>query len=183
MKISWFIYSILILLFLEGCVSFKKELVQKGNQADAIQNAILDFSNTTRLYKKDTVFSVQTEEIGGEVLVVSIGKNNMKMLLTESTKVGSIGKLPSRYVEINGKLFYWWDNDYILSEDAIAVFHKYNLLQDDEGGIIKFPDFIIDDAQKAAHYYFCKNDLTKYKKVITNIGIGYYDTPGLKCNQ
>jgi len=170
-----------ILVLCGGCASFKKELIRSGSQNEAIQNAILDFSNTSRLYKIDVVFSVQTGYKGKKVLSVSIGKNNMKMLLTENTKVGSKSTLPSRFVEKEGKLFYWWDNDYPLTEEALAVLHKYNLLQDDKDGTIKFPDFVIDDAQKAAHYFFCKNDLSKYKKVITNKGIGYYDPPKLNC--
>lgn len=158
--------------------------VQAGDEIDVvIHTALLDFSNNRRLYKKDSVFSIwiYQKDDNEDLLVVSIGRDYSKLLLTDSSKVGSKGKLPSRFIEKDMKLFYWWDDDYSLTDEALAVFQKYNLLQDDEGGLIQVPDFEIDDAQKDAHYYFCKNDLTKYKRVITNIGIGYYEAPDLKC--
>lgn len=99
--------------------------------------------------------------------------------MTKEAVLGSKGRLPSRYIEKNGKLFFWWDDDYSLTENTLAVFNKYNLLQGDKNGTIKVPDSIIDDAEKAAHYYFCKEDLSKYKRVITNKGVGYYDAPNL----
>lgn len=175
---------------------------QTGGKIEIIQNAILDFSNTCRLYEKDSIFSVSYEDsvyrmvldklnnrnykwIRGEILeglvAVSIVADYNSFLLTKEIKVGSKGKLPSRYIEKNGKLFYWWDNDYPLTKEALNVYHKYNLLQDDKGGEIKFPNFTIDDNQKAAHYYFCKENLIKYKKIITNEGIGYYNIPKLNC--
>jgi hypothetical protein len=179
---------ILLLVLLMGCQSsfkrltFKKELISIGGRNEYIENAILDFSNTSRLYRMDTVFSVKTGDVNKEILVVRIGKNNMKLLITKNTKIGTKGELPSIYIEKNGKLFFWWDDDYPLTEKTLEIFHKYNLLQDDEGGIIKIPDFVNDDGKKAAHYYFCKNDLTKYKKIITNKGIGYYKPPKLNCD-
>lgn len=165
-----------------SCASFKNELVKSGDRNEVIQNAILDFSKTTKLYKRDTVFSVSAGE-DKDLLIVRVGKNSTKLLLTADTKAGVKNKLlPSRFIEKEGKLFFWWDDDYPLTEEAIAVFHKYNLFQNDQGGVITVPDFTTDDTQKAAHYYFCRNDLTRYKKVITNIGIGYYDPPKLECN-
>lgn len=178
MKIT-FIFLITSTLVV-GCSSLKAQFNQTGDRNEAIQNAVLDFSST-KLFIIDTVFSIKTGDINENTLIVRIGKNNTKLLLTDSTKVGSKGKLPSRYIEKDGKLFFWWDDEYPLTEETLSILQKYNLLQDDEGGIIKFPDFVINDAQKAAHYYFCKNNLTRYKKVITNKGIGNYTTPNLKC--
>ena len=183
MRIKYFLILIAILLFFENCGSFKRELIRIGDEENAIKNAILDFTNTSRLYKKSTVFSVSVFVLNNneELLVVRIGKNNTKMLLTASTKAGSKGKIPSRYIEQEGKLFFWWDDNYPLTEKTLAVFREYNLLQDDENGRIIFPDSKIDDAQEAVHYYFCKNDLSRYKKVVTNKGVGYYVPPSLNC--
>jgi hypothetical protein len=120
-----------------GCASLKRELIKSGNRNEVIQNAILDFSKTTRLYKKDTVFSVTTGDVNEEILVVRVGKNTTKLLLTADTRGGVKNKLfPSRFIEKDGKLFFWWDDDYPITEEALAVFKKYNLLQDDEGGLI-----------------------------------------------
>ncbi len=92
---------------------------------------------------------------------------------SEETK----GKLPSRYVIEDGKLFYWWDDQYPVTEEMLAILWKYNLLQKD----LIIPEFSTDDSQKGADYYFCKNNLSKYKRVITSKGIGYYKPPKLKC--
>lgn len=200
MKTNYFF--LLTVTLVTGCISLKKELSQSGGRRAAIQNAILDFSNASRLYKKDSVFHVSFQDtlyrmtlnklddrnyqwVNGqsynEIVTVSIGTDYNQFLLTENTKVGSKGELPSRFIEKDGKLFYWWDDNYLLTKEALSVYEKYDLLQDDEGGVITFPDFTVNDAQKGAHYYFCRNDLSKYKKVITNKGIGYYDPPKLNC--
>lgn len=183
MRIKYFLILIGILLFFGNCNSFKRGLTRIGDEENAIQNAILDFINTSRLYKKNSVFSIGVYELinNEELLVVRIGVNNTKMLLTANTKVGSKGKIPSRFIEQGGKLFFWRDDDYPLTEKTLAVFRKYNLLQDSENERIIFPDSKIDDVQKAVHYYFCKNDLSRYKKVVTNKGVGYYLPPNLNC--
>lgn len=178
-----FIFLIAVMLFFQNCGSFKKEIIDTGYKNEAINNAILDFSNTSKTYKKSNVFSVDAMELveNDKLLVVRIGENGSKFLLNLNTKVGDKGILPSKYVEKNGKLFFWWDNDYPLTEEMLAVLNKYNLLQDNRDGWLKSPDFKVDDSQKAAHYYFCRNHLSIYKKIITSIGIGYYDAPNLDC--
>ena len=107
-------------------------------------------------------------------------KFNDRFLYTAETTIGSKGTLPSRHIEKDGKLFYWWDNDYPLTKEMLTILWKYDLLFDDTKGLLGgFPQFSIDDSQKVAHYYFCKNDLSKYKRVVTNKG--YYKPPKLKC--
>lgn len=94
--------------------------------------------------------------------------------------IGSKGKLASRYVIKNGKLFFWWDDNYPLTEETLAVFKEYDILTEvmERGWI---PDSSIDDAKKGAHYYFCRKDAFRYKRVVTNITTGYYEPPKLKC--
>lgn len=188
-----------------ACGTFKKELRQTGGQQAAAQNAIHDFSRTTRIYKEDSVFSVKihdplyrmflgkTDEgnskwVEGEpykgVIAVSISADYNKILLTDNMKVGKKGvEIPTRYIEKDGKLFYWQDDDYPLTQEALTVFERYNLLAENNlDGIIEFYNFKINDAQKGVDYYFCTNDLTKYKKVTTNKAIGFYVPPRLDCS-
>ncbi|MDR0231502.1 MAG: hypothetical protein LBI82_05220 [Dysgonamonadaceae bacterium] len=110
-------------------------------------------------------------------------KFNDRFLYTAETIVGSKGKLPSRYIEKDGKLFYWWDNDYPLTEEMLAILWKYDLLFDDTKGLVGFPQFSIDEKLKGVHYYFCRNNLSKFKRVVTNIAPGYYKPPKLNCNK
>ena len=93
-------------------------------------------------------------------------------------------KMPTRYIEKDNKLFYWRDDNYPLTKKAILVFEKYNLLvNNDLDGAMEVYDFKTNDSQKGVDYYFCKNDLTQYKKVTTNKAIEYYDAPKLKCKK
>ena len=41
-----------------ACKAYKKDIIQSGGFEEAISNAILDFSNTSRLYSKNNVFRV-----------------------------------------------------------------------------------------------------------------------------
>jgi hypothetical protein len=181
-----FIFILMFMIFFsENCTSAKKVFVRTGNnQDDAIQIAILDFSRTPKLFKKDSVFFVYVARLKNynEILIVSVGNNISKLLVTKEAQIGSKGKLPSRYIEKQGKLFYWWDANYPLTEEALSVFKKFNLLQDDINGRIQLPEIRYDEAEKNADYYFCKNDPSVFKKIVTNRGIGYYDPPLLKCS-
>lgn len=204
MKVNYLFLFGFLLLF-EGCGTFKKGFVQIGGKEEVAQNAILDFSNTSKLYKKDTVFSVRVHnplfnmiledtadgnekwvqgEPFQEIVAVSIGANYNKILIEENVKVGEKGvKMPTRYIERDGKLFYWRDNNYPLTQEMLAVLKRYNLLvKNDMDGIIEFYDFEVNDAQKGVDYFFCEKDLTKFKKRTTNKGIGYYEPPSLECN-
>lgn len=180
----------------------KARAYETGNGDEVIQLAIADFSKS-RMYRNDSVFSVSFHDsvyrmhleklsdgnyrwVNGElcegITAVRIGASRYRFLLTASTKVGSKGELPARFVEKQGKLIYWWDDDYALTDEALRVFMKYKLLQDDDGGRITFIDNLTDDTQKAAHYYFCQSNVAKFKKVITAKGLGYYDPPKLTCS-
>jgi len=199
------IIYLVTLLLMFSCSSLIKSLVTTGEnlQETAIHNAILDFSTHCKLFKKDSVFHVSFEDsVFNEAILVRVDEKNYKDGRTHEWKRGSLydgvvavtivaeledyqhyyseetkDKLPSRYIIKNGKLFYWQDKNYPVTEEMIAVLWEYNLLQTD----LIIPEFSIDDSKKGAHYYFCKNDLLKYKKVITNIGLGYYKPPEFKC--
>lgn len=178
------IFIIIPVIFL-SCSSLKKGLELNNDENEPIEVAIQDFTKSSKLFKKDSVFSVELLGLinNKEVIVVRIGRNVTKLLLTKDATVGSLGKLPSRFIEKDGKLFFWWDDEYALTENTLTVLKKYHLLQDDQNGSIKVPDNIIfNDSQKAVHYYFCKGDYTNFKKVTTNKGIGYYEIPLLNCH-
>ena len=204
MKAQKIIYlSVFLLMF--GCSSLKKSMITTSEnlQETAIHNAILDFSTNCNLFKKDSVFSVNfSDSVFNKGIFVRVDERSYKDGRTHEWKRGSLydgivsveigvnvnyqyyyseetkTKLPSRYIIKNGKLFYWWDNNYPVTEEMITILWRYNLLQTD----LIIPEFTIDDSLKGADYYFCKNNLSKYKRVITNIGLGYYKPPKLKCN-
>jgi len=172
-----------IISFLGGCKPIQKVTSSNEELSDPIQIAIKDFIRVSNIYKKSQVFYINKRNaVNNEnVLIISITKNFTKLLSTALTTVGSTGKMPSRFVEKDGKLFYWWDNDFPLSEEALTVFRKYDLLQDDEKGTIQFPESTLDETQKSAIYYFCKNNFKVNKKIETNRGQFYDQAPEIDC--
>ena len=167
---------------LTGCSTYKKQLLKTGGISSAVKNAIIDFSSTSRFFNADNVFrvSVRANEIEG-VFVVGIMKSNTKILFSAEDTIGSTSNIPSRFIEVDGKLFYWRDREYPLSQETLSIFRKYHLLQEDENGTLLYPDFKVDDSSKSTDYFFCVNDQTIYKKVITRVGFGYYKPPVLDC--
>lgn len=202
------IYTLLVIVILFGCSPMKNGMMKAGEDVKsvAIHNAILDFSQSCNLYKKDTVFSINFKDsVFNKAVLIQVDDRTMqwkrgslcngilsvgisadsdyKFLFTTNIKVGNITHLPSRHIVKDGKLFYWYDDSYPLTQEMLDILWKYNLLLDDEDGWIIIPDNPIDDSQKGAHYYFCKSDLSEYKRVITNIGMGFYPLPKLNCNK
>lgn len=179
------IFHICLLIFcLSSCKSIKKTSVTLEKQADLIQLAISDFSKGWCIFKRKSIYAINTRPAANNpnVSIVSIGENNTKLLLTSKVKVGSKGTIPSRYFEKNGDLFYWRDDNYPLTDETLAIFRKYNLLQDDLGGEILIPDNTLDEKRKFSIYYFCKNNPNIYKKLITNKGRFYDQAPNISCD-
>lgn len=192
---------LLLLFLILNCDLIKSQNIQRNFRQEAIQKAILDFSSIGRFYKDDSIFSVSFQDTiykmvlkktAGNVkwerstlytgmAVVTIIAYHNQFLLTNEIKVGTSGKLPSCYIEKNGRLFFWRDDDIALSGEALSVFLKYKLLRDNEKGKIEFPDLVTYDSQKGAFYYFCKGNVNHFKKVFTNKELGYYEPPKVKC--
>ena len=190
---------IIISCLLSGCKSLivipQKEAYQTE---DFINVVISDFVAKCSLFKKDSVFEVSVEDtlvklsfqseqsrwvldtVYQNVLVVNVfGLINKEWYFSDAV-IGSKGKLPSRYAIVKGKLFFWEDDNYPLTEETLSVFKKYNILTEmmERGAL---PDNPINDAAKAADYYFCRNDVSNYKRVVTHVATGYYEPPKLKC--
>ena len=193
------LFLALILFTLLKCDSYKNQILSDGGNNQAILNAIIDFSKTNNSYKKHSVFHVSIydalfrkisrkvsegnyESINGKsyenIIAVSILGNDNKHIyyLADNTNINSKGYFPSRYIEKDGKLFIWYDDEKVMDEKTIAIFRKYELIGKKELPMIK-----IDDLKKGVDYYFCRNNLKNYKKKISNIAIGYYDVPEIVC--
>jgi hypothetical protein len=197
MKYFSFLVTLILIL---SCSSYKKNLVSDGTQNQAITNAIIDFSNNSRLYRKHDVFRVKLidtlyrkvlEKTDGQnyrcvnsepyenIIVIRIGPVTNKFTYYNSDSLKNrYNNLPSQYLEMNGNLFVWDDKTIEISEKILEIMTKYKVLE----GVDSFPEFVIDDSQKAVHYYICRNNYSKFKSITTNIGIGYYDAPKVQCN-
>lgn len=168
-----------------------------------IQTAIRDFSKT-KLFRKDSVFIIELYDTLYHVAYDTISKNNYKSkrgraypniiavdilgwpykhFLDTTIDLYNQKEIPSRFVEQNGKLFIWRDKHYQLTGSTIKMLDKYHLIG--RGGHDDWYKFIpgTDDAKQGAQYYFCRSDLSVYKKKITSIAIGYYDPPNITCKR
>jgi hypothetical protein len=163
--------------------------------------AIKDFSKT-KLYKMDSVFIVSIEDTFRRMVLTKTGDHNYKFvvgktypniiavdILGEENKffldttvaLTSQNVIPPSYIEQNGKLFIWRDKQHTLTDSAIRVLDKYHMFKRGRGDDWAKFEGSIDDAKQNASYYFCRNNLSVYKKKITNVGTGGYDPPKLNC--
>ena len=156
-----FSYNMFIgLIILFFCCS-----AMKGGDGDHLRNeaiiiAINDFLDNCSLQKTDSVFSVYIDIDNEDILGLSISG------------------------EYGNKIYYWVDSINVLTEEIIRVLAKYNQIDSSFVSYEKaYPDYLLDESIKGADYYFCKNDLSIYKRVVTRIAMGWYDPPKLNCNK
>ena len=195
------IILLLLWLLLVNCYSQKKYIPQSTNFAEfAIYEAITDFADNCRLFKQDSIFYITTldtlkhytlqrnqgtlewicDSIYANLFVINIIPSINKLFYFPDAVVGSKGKLPSRYVIVKSKLFYWDDDDYPLTEETLSVLKKYDALTDMIHDRV-LPETVLDESKKSIHYYFCRNNLLKYKRAASSKSAGYYRPHKLKC--
>jgi hypothetical protein len=176
---------IISISFFAACSALKNnlELKAQGDYNIAVQNAISDFSRSSPLRKKDNAFFVRIENINDEILGVSILGDEDKFYPDSTNKIGtSHPNFPTRFVEIDKKLFYWYDSTHHINIDLINILAKYNKIDSlNVNGLKGIPPTMINDEKKAEQYYFCKSNLLNYKTVRTNIAMGSYAPPKLNC--
>ncbi len=178
-------YILIILVFLGGSrLSSKNIMVAKGDQNDAVQNAISDYLHTENLSKKDGVFSISIVNIDNKTIGITILGLSRKLLPTTKDKIGTNNPgFPTRHLERDVKLFYWHDSMYAITSELIAALSKYHCIDSlNVNGFKGIPGAVAGDSKKAVDYYFCKCNLKEYKKVATTVAMGYYKPPKLKCS-
>lgn len=163
-----------------GCKPQKiQNTQQKGEGNEAIISAIHDFSMSSSLFRQGSVFFVWLED-HSDIYSVSIGSPAVKVLYDKS--LGTSGfRLPSHVLVVDDRLFYWWEDGVEPSSNVIDMLKKYEILQDNQGGAILFPDKFDHVMKKSMHYYFCKNNISNFRSVKTTKALGYYNAPILKC--
>ena len=195
------IILLLLWFLLVNFYSQKKYIPQSTNFVEfAIYEAITDFADNCRLFKQDSIFYITTldtlkhytlqrnqgtlewicDSIYANLFVINIIPSINKLFYLPDAVVGSKGKLPSRYVIVKSKLFYWDDDDYPLTEETLSVLKKYDALTDMIHDRV-LPETVISDSKEIAFYYFCRNNLLKHKRAVSSKSAGYYRPPKLKC--
>ena len=168
---------VLYYLLLFNCSPWKSGLIEFGENSELIKNAILDFANTSSLFNLDNSFSVEVKALTKEVIGVSLIGNVNKFIVTSN---GKTSRIPTSYLEYEGKLFYWYDENSFLNNNTIQKFDEFNLIDSIEH--FGLAEFRFNDEKEGVDYYFCRNSFLNYKKVKTNKPLGDYNYPIPKCN-
>lgn len=138
-------------------------MLVSNNYDIAVKTAITDFYKNSLLVKDDKVFSVSYKKLDTNIIQVNIFGNPNKFYIENDEP---LNKLPTKYIEYGGNLFYWNDDNYYKSDTFII-----NKLQ--QYGLIEYNTDIIqykiDDDKKGVSYFFCKENLTKYKKIKSSL--------------
>ncbi|MEL6484470.1 MAG: hypothetical protein AAFP96_06450, partial [Bacteroidota bacterium] len=122
-----YLFLIGIVSLTQQCASWKKNLTSEGGEGGAIENAILDFSNSSRQFKEFNTFHI-LKVSSEKVIGLSILGDSNKWRLG-AIRIGNTNKyFPSRFKEINGKLFYWSDSTTVITKDVLEVMKKYKVL-------------------------------------------------------
>jgi hypothetical protein len=177
-KIYYFFIFVMGLCY---CSRWQEDIILNGNYQDAIKNSIIDFSNTSSLFKEDSSFYLIHKSLEGDSLfLVSIQGSVNKFLIIESPNNPKKPLIPNNHFEYFDKLFYWYDEKSGYSKETVSRLRKFNLL--DTVQTFYDGESINDDGKPAVDYYICKNHIFKYKKIETTVASGYYPPPRVKCN-
>lgn len=176
-------YYLILVLLLCGCTTLKESMAIEGTVNDAINNAIRDFVHTeNKLLKDDNMFLVSANTLKDNIVVTIIGDANTVLLIMEEDSSYSYRAFPTMLVEIDGKLFFWYDETKNVTESIISTLYKYNFV---DTMIVNayIPDRIFDDSKKSIVYCFCRNNLSNYKKRKGNTLTKHYKQLKLECNK
>lgn len=175
-KMKYFLSSIILIFILQSCLSWKKELVQNGNYEAAIKNAIIDFSHSSYATKNRT-YIIGFREYKTNIIGVSILEDDNKIYIVNGSP---LGRLKDQYIEYNGKLFYWYDEKKGKDSNIKKKLLEYNVIKRVDS-LTENMGYIRDDAKKAINYYFCKNNLSIYKKEKTSVAMPREMKNDLNC--
>ncbi|AZB08597.1 hypothetical protein EG344_06950 [Chryseobacterium sp. G0162] len=172
MKMKIFLCLIILQLSL-SCTAQNNTVPVSDSYNTTVKKAIDDFYKTSSLLKYDKIFSVSYKNIDQNIIQVNIIGNPNKFYI-ENDK--PLNRLPTKYVEYNGKIFYWSDNSQDkLDSSVINKLGQYGLIEYNTDVI----EYNIDDKKKGVSYFFCMKDLTRYKKITSNISIT--QPPKINC--
>ncbi len=137
-----------------SCTVWKKNLRATGNYETAINNAILDFINTSPLYNRYDAFSIFCIPDTAAISVSIRGRKPDEPICVLNTPC-----YYNRYYEHdNKKLFVWEDEKCPNSQAFIRKLDEYNM----RGNVLIV--FVGYD-NNSVMYYFCPQNLKKYRKV------------------
>lgn len=180
----------LVIVVCSSCNSWKDSLASAGDTNAMIYNCILDYSHT-KTFKKFKVFqigdlSLYEYDIPSDIALIWISPlvKEDKIYPYLNDTIGCLGSanIPTRYVEIDGRLLVWNDVHHPITEELINTYKKYDII--DYGWLNEYygipvgakendypdhkkllPPYNIYEWVPYAFYYICKNNFKKYLRV------------------
>ena len=171
-------------LFVFTLFSCNHKILENAHEIDLnefAEQAITDFYRLDTLIDKGDVFYVKIKNLNKKVVGVSIILSSYKILISNKDVMGSKGLAPSRAKIYNDKLFYWRDDAYPLTESVLNTFQDYEIVDFDSTGVRVVPEATGRYSQFGAGYYFCRYDVSNYKRVVTGSVLNASDIPKFNC--
>lgn len=164
--------TLLILTTILFCCKTVKqdELYKDSGQEKAILNIIYDFSKTEKNKKGKYYEIIEVEDNNGfyRFLISNRNKTSIDTFKIINTKSKHY---PSKYKEINNRLYIWADSTVAISQEIINIMDKYNAIDSTIYKIEKnllpeseWPVLINAENIKVLSYYVCKKDVSIYGK-------------------
>jgi hypothetical protein len=175
------IIKTLIVLVLISCNSWKSKLKFSGTKNDARVNAILDFSSTNKL-NQYSIFLVENHEETNDKYCFEIRKiEKIFPELTDSIGGYSALSFPTKYFEINNKLFLWKESQSMITMEIVDKMKKYKCIDSSYYKIKDYEEVLnTGDLKKEYFYFICKNNLSKYEKTKA-IWVDKEEYPKIDC--
>ncbi len=179
----------LILIFIVSCsIKEKLEIKKRGDINDAITNVIIDYSRID-LIKDESVYFVRNDKSSDKLFSFSISDRN-KIYFHDRDSIGSRTKyFPTRFKEINKRLYIWEDSTVVISKDIMGKLEKYNVLDStfykiEKGLLPKDTEvyFTSNELKKAMFYYVCKSNISKFVRIHRNKVYPVNKYPEVDCN-
>jgi hypothetical protein len=185
-RIFFKIFAIGLILNIASCSSINIEAPKEGGLNNAIIAAAKDYSGYASATYPD-VFSyyVNIKEVDRDFFSFSVVPSSIvRFNKSQSIKKQDLEKLPTDYIEIEGRLYSWWSDGNTAELNDLEVFKNFGLMIEDKDAYGMYTERNSDELRKITYYYFCKQDLRINAKVLSNKNANYFIIPeDLRCTQ
>jgi hypothetical protein len=147
-------------------------------------NAINDYVETEKKHLKEYPFFYIYANDTGKYYSVTIEREIKKVwLYTEDNISFSYKDFPTVVILKDGKFFMWKDSSIELSDSIIQTLYQNNIVDTANTGRYTtiIPEHTIRDGDYDPIYFFCKQNVSIYRKVYPKDWTYKYKIPKLKC--
>ena len=180
-SIGFFILTII------SCVKMPIKKVENNINNQVINNIIYDFANKEKYKKNGTYQIIELEESDKLYCYMFVKPQFYSPRMSDTIEV-TTASFPTRYLKFKKALFVWNDFEYPISQDLLKEYSKRNLIdssliKEEKGVISNRPLITTNEKTKAVFYYVCKDNPTRFIKLINNKVLNIIDYPVIDCKE